>query len=65
MKPAAKGWEKSDLGNLNANGMDVARIQSLIANIDASMAASHSPFDARKLRSLKEYFENELKNRGL
>jgi hypothetical protein len=61
---SAHGWQKDELEQLNASGMEVDRIHSLIRNINNNLGALHnSPVDARKLQDLKGYFENELKKR--
>lgn len=65
MQNRAQGWQRNELEQLNASGMDVGRIRNLIANIDNNLKASHnSPIDSRKLRNLKDFFELELRKRG-
>lgn len=64
MHNSAHGWQKEELEQLNASGMEVDRIHNLIRNIDNNLGALHnSPVDARKLQDLKAYFENELEKR--
>ena len=61
----AKGWQRDELAEINTSSMDIERIRHLIANIEASMNNMHNnPLDSKKLRSLKSFFEQELKNRG-
>lgn len=65
MHKQSHGWQRDELAQLNASGMDIDRIQNLIANIDSNLKALHnSPVDARKLQELRSFFESELKKRG-
>ncbi len=65
MLSRAKGWQRSELAQLDAGGMDIARIRNLIDNIDHNMnTLPQETIDLRKLRDLKAFFEAELRKRG-
>ncbi|HAG70881.1 MAG TPA: hypothetical protein DCL66_01635 [Gammaproteobacteria bacterium] len=64
MRKSANGWQRDELEQLEASSMEVDRIHNLINNINNNLKALHnSPVDARKLRDLKIFFQNELKKR--
>ena len=63
MSKNVTGWRESELLQLAAKDMEASRIENLIANIDNNINSIQSPLDIRKLRSLKDYFEQELRKR--
>ena len=63
MSKNATGWRESELQQLAAKDMEASRIENLIANIDNNINSIQSPLDIKKLRSLKDYFEKELRKR--